>query len=79
MGPAIPAHLRCPRTRLPRIREAYRPTYPTWGGTPRFVGQTVKQAVMAYLGVQHLDSGRCAFPYPAHQWRTRWRYQLAFL
>ena len=53
MEPAIPAHLRCPRTRPQRIREDYQPPYPAWVAR---LDSSVKQAVMAYLGVQYRDS-----------------------
>jgi aldoxime dehydratase len=46
---AIPAHLRCPRTRQRRVPDDYAPPYPP------FVARhapAVKRVVMAYLGVQ---------------------------
>ena len=49
MESAIPAHLRCPRTRQPRVPEDYLPPYPS------FVARhaaSVERVVMAYFGVQ---------------------------
>lgn len=49
MESAIPAHLRCPRTRSARASEAYVPPSPAWVARFR---PDVEQVVMAYLGVQ---------------------------
>jgi aldoxime dehydratase len=47
---AIPAHLTVPRTRLTRVHEDFVPPYPSF--VARQAG-SVRQVVMAYLGVQH--------------------------
>ncbi|MGQ2924260.1 MAG: phenylacetaldoxime dehydratase family protein [Hydrogenophaga sp.] len=49
MESAIPAHLRCPRSRAARASDDYNPPYPAW--VARFDADTT-QVVMAYLGVQ---------------------------
>ena len=48
MESAIPAHLRYPRTRPARVSEDYTPPYPSWVAR---MDPSVKQVVMAYLGV----------------------------
>jgi aldoxime dehydratase len=53
MESAIPSHLRCPRTRPPRASEDYSPPFPAV--TARLPA-SVKQVVMAYLGVQYRDA-----------------------
>ena len=58
MESAIPAHLRCPRTRDARASPDYRPPNPAY--TAR-MGTGVKQVVMAYIGVQYrTEAGRKA-------------------
>jgi len=46
---AIPAHLRCPRTRHRRVPDDYAPPYPSFVARH---GPAVKRVVMAYFGVQ---------------------------
>jgi aldoxime dehydratase len=48
--PAIPPHLRCPRTRASRMPAGYEPPYPAW--MARF-DEAAAPLVMAYFGVQH--------------------------
>lgn len=50
MESAIPAHLRCPRTRDARASPDYRPPNPAYVAR---MGTGVKQVVMAYIGVQY--------------------------
>jgi aldoxime dehydratase len=51
--PAIPPHLRCPRTRPSRMPAGYEAPYPAW--MARF-DEGAAPLVMAYFGVQHLAS-----------------------
>jgi aldoxime dehydratase len=48
--PAIPLHLRCPRTQASRLRAGFEPPYPAW--MARFE-EGASPIVMAYFGVQH--------------------------
>lgn len=79
---AIPAHLRCPRSRPRRIPDDYAPPYPAY--VARYPRQ-VEAVVMAYLGVQfepaqaaagqaalaELDARLDAADGPAHRDRAR--------
>jgi aldoxime dehydratase len=58
MEAAIPAHLRCPRTRDARASEDYVPPYPAW--TAR-LAPDVQRLVMMYVGAQYDSAaGRAA-------------------
>src|SRR5437764_14171787 len=46
---AIPAHLRCPRTRHRRVPDDYAPPYPSFVARH---ASSVRRVVMAYFGVQ---------------------------
>jgi aldoxime dehydratase len=62
MESAIPAHLRCPRTRPARASETYEPPYPAWVARLR---PQVKQVVMAYFGVQCREPGEAPAAFSA--------------
>src|ERR1700685_2263186 len=48
--PAIPQHLRCPRTQASRMSVGYEAPYPAW--MARF-DEAAAPLIMAYFGVQH--------------------------
>lgn len=72
MESAIPAHLRCPRTRQARASEDYLPPYPAWVARMK---PSVTQVVMGYFGLQFRgDSGRAK----AQQFAATLREHFAF-
>lgn len=57
MESAIDKHLKCPRTLSRRVHDDYQPPFPMFVGR---ADESVKQVVMAYLGVQFRDEQRVA-------------------
>lgn len=49
MESAIDKHLKCPRTLSRRVHETYQPPFPMWVARAE---ESMKQVVMAYLGIQ---------------------------
>ncbi|SEP62151.1 aldoxime dehydratase [Pseudomonas sp. NFACC02] len=57
MESAIDKHLKCPRTLSRRVHDDYQPPFPMFVGR---ADESVKQVVMAYLGVQFREEQRTA-------------------
>lgn len=55
MESAISNHLQCPRTLSRRVDDDYQPPYPAWVAR---ADESLKQVVMAYLGVQFREEQR---------------------
>ncbi|WP_249977992.1 phenylacetaldoxime dehydratase family protein [Vreelandella olivaria] len=57
MESAIDKHLKCPRTLSRRVADDYQPPFPMWVGR---ADESLRQVVMAYLGVQFREEQRAA-------------------